>query len=78
MFAIEKYTPPVPPLDKAALIMAYWLMYCRAPGRATAPGETVDLGEIGQDKEKDWQRLTPYSPARKEHKPCLSYIDIAG
>ena len=25
----------------------------------------VDLGEIGATKQKDWERLTPYSPAVK-------------
>jgi len=38
-------------------------MFLRAPGRPTAPGEVVDLGEIGATKTKDWERLTPYSPA---------------
>jgi hypothetical protein len=46
-------------------VWAYWLMYCRAPRRETLPGEAVDLGEIGQVKEKGWERLTPYSPAEK-------------
>ena len=40
-------------------------MFLRAPGRETAPGEAVDLGEIGAAKAKDWERLTPYSPAVK-------------
>ena len=44
-------------------IFAMYLMFLRAPGRKTLPGECVDLGEIGQIKEKDWERLTPYSPA---------------
>jgi hypothetical protein len=30
-----------------AQILVYWLMFCRAPGRKTDPGEPVDLGEIG-------------------------------
>lgn len=41
-----------------------WLMFMRAPGRETAPGEPVDLGEIGSVTEKDWERQTPYSPAQ--------------
>jgi len=49
--------------DQKAYIEAMWLMFLRAPGRQTAPGELVDLGEIGVTKEKDWQRATPYSPA---------------
>ena len=44
-------------------ILAMWLMFLRTPGRKTAPGEPVDLGEIGSTREKDWERLTPYSPA---------------
>lgn len=51
--------------DKEAYIQAMWLMFLRAPGRRTAPGEVVDLGEIGATKMKDWERQTPYSPAVK-------------
>src|ERR1700686_5788910 len=35
------------PASFDAFLLAMWLMYCRAPGRKTAPGEPVDLGEIG-------------------------------
>ena len=49
--------------DQKAYIEAMWVMFLRAPGRNTAPGEVVDLGEIGATKTKDWERLTPYSPA---------------
>ena len=59
-------TRQVPAPDVDAHILAMWLMYCRAPGRKTAPGEPVDLGEIGSDVEKNWSRLTPYSVARRE------------
>ena len=45
-------------------VAAMWLMFLRAPGRETAPGEPVDLGEIGEVREKNWDRLTPYSVAR--------------
>jgi len=31
-------------------IEAMWIMFLRAPGRPTAPGEVVDLGEIGATK----------------------------
>jgi hypothetical protein len=44
-------------------VAAMWLMFLRAPGRNTLLGEPVDLGEIGQVKSKNWERLTPYSPA---------------
>jgi len=50
-------------LNVDARILAYWLMYCRAPGSQTALGEPVDLGEIGDVREKNWNRLTPYSPS---------------
>lgn len=74
MLAIQKRKPPKPTVDSH--ILAMWLLYCRAPGKSTAPGEPVDLGEIGQDREKDWERLTPYSPARRPG--CSGYIEIAG
>jgi len=47
-------------------VWAMWLMYCRAPGRKTVPGEVVDLGELGSVPEKNWMRLTPYSLAQVE------------
>jgi len=50
-------------------VWAMWLMYCRAPGRKTAPGEVVDLGEVGSVPEKKWTRLTPYSLAQVEPEP---------
>ena len=50
------------PEDFDTMVLRYWLMFLCAPGRNTLPGERVDLGEIGQVKEKDWERVTPYSP----------------
>ena len=47
-----------------AYIAAMWLMFLRAPGRETAPGEQVDLGEIGEVREKNWEKFTPYSVAQ--------------
>jgi hypothetical protein len=44
-------------------LWAMWLMYGRAPHTRTAPGELVDLGEIGSVAEKNWSKATPYSPA---------------
>jgi hypothetical protein len=46
-------------------IAAMWLLFLRAPGRETLPGEPVDLGEIGTTAETNWTRDTPYSPAVK-------------
>jgi len=60
MDAITKYAKP---FDVDQHILAYWLMFCRAPSRKTGPGEQVDLGEIGSIQEKNWERLTPYSPS---------------
>jgi hypothetical protein len=45
-------------------VAAMWLMFLRCPSRPTAPGEPVDLGELGSAPEKNWTRLTPYSLAR--------------
>jgi hypothetical protein len=46
-----------------AYIATMWIMFLRAPGRKTGPGEPVDLGDIGSVREKNWERPTPYSPA---------------
>ena len=46
--------------QREAYIAAMWLMLLSAPGRKTAPGEPVDLGEIGEVREKNWARATPY------------------
>ena len=60
---VKQSTPAADPYE--IFLAAMLLMYMRAPARKTAPGEIVDLGEIGQDREKDWERLTPYSLARR-------------
>ena len=59
-----KATPDFDPRE--AYIAAMWLMFLRAPGRETAPGELVDLGEIGEVREKNWARATPYSVVEVE------------
>jgi hypothetical protein len=48
---------------REAHIAAMWLMFLRASGRETAPGEPVNLGEIGEVREKNWAKATPYSIA---------------
>ena len=64
--ALVKFQPRPSPADaREIFIAAMMAMYMRAPARKTAPGEPVDLGEIGQDREKAWERLTPYSLARR-------------
>lgn len=60
--AIIKYERQ-PDID--AFLWAMWLMYCRAPRKATPDLDGhFDLGEIGADDEKNWERLTPYSLAQ--------------
>ncbi len=58
---IKQSTPPTDPYE--IFLAAMLLMYMRAPARKTAPGEVVDLGEIGQDAFPDQRLLrdTPYS-----------------
>ncbi len=47
-------------------IQAMWLMFLRAPGKAQPDVDGYfDLQEIGSTKEKDWERLTPYSPTQR-------------
>src|SRR5438094_919696 len=46
-------------------ILMMWLMFLRTPGRKTAPGEPVDLGEVGEVPPKNWMRVTPYSPTER-------------
>ena len=55
---------PKPDVD--AFILAMMLMYYRAPSRKTAPGEVVDLGEVGQVREVRVRRMTPYSIAETQ------------
>jgi hypothetical protein len=49
--------------SREAYVVAMWLLFLRAPERETAPGEPVDLGEIGEVREKNWEKFTPYSIA---------------
>jgi len=61
---IKQTTPPSDPYE--LFLAAMLMMYMRAPARKTAPGEVVDLGEIGQDALRDQRLLrdTPYSICR--------------
>ena len=68
--------------DREAYIRMMWVRFLLVPGRNTAPGEVVDLGEIGSAAEKDWQRATPYSPAIKiqgvkfrNETPLLAFVN---
>ncbi len=63
MERLIKSRRPDPDFD--TFIFALWLMYLRAPATRTAPGEQVDLGEIGEDRSsRGVDRPTPYSPGR--------------
>ena len=59
--------------DVDAMLLCYWLMYCRAPGRNTAPVEVVDLGEIGEVRSVKVERMTPYSPAQLFERAISAY-----
>ncbi len=54
------------PPDLDSLLLAYFLMFARCP---RTPNPDLDgmysLGEIGSAPEKDFERLTPYSIARR-------------
>jgi len=64
---IVKWQKLVPPPDVDSLMLAYWLMFFRAPRRAEPDVDgSYSLGEIGTDVEKNWSRLTPYSIARRQ------------
>jgi len=55
---------PASHIDPREIYIAYmFVCYLRAPSRKTGPGEVVDLGEIGADAEKNWERLNPYAVA---------------
>ena len=48
-----------------AYVRVMWLMFLRASATPTAPGEPVDLGEIGEDRSsRGVDRATPYSPGK--------------
>jgi hypothetical protein len=45
-------------------VLAYWLMFCRAPRKAEPDTDGMyDLSEIGEVRELKINRLTPYSIA---------------
>jgi hypothetical protein len=61
-----KALPPVEQSDdpRDTYIRMMWARFLLCPSSPTGPGEVVDLGEIGECREKDWERLTPYSLAK--------------
>jgi hypothetical protein len=49
--------------DREAYIRAMWLLFLRTPcKRRPELDGSYNLGEIGSDAQKNWQRDTPYSP----------------
>ncbi len=63
---LVKFQPLRSSEEREHYIAAMWLMFLRAPGRETAPGEAIDLGEIGHAAEQPtFQRWCPYSPAER-------------
>lgn len=64
---IVKYQPPMRPPSVDSLLLAYFLMFARAPRKAEPDADGFyDLSEIGPDVEKNWSRLTPYSPSQRQ------------
>jgi hypothetical protein len=65
LFAIVKYQPKA--FDAEAFISAMWVLFLRAPAD---PSPNLDgsfsLGEIGETRHKNWERLTPYSVAKPQ------------
>jgi hypothetical protein len=61
MANLIKVQRPNPRDAQEAHIAAMWILFLRAPGNQTAPGEPVDLGEV---PEKNFERWSPYSPAK--------------
>lgn len=47
-----------------AYIQMMWLLFLRCPGvDAQDDSGAYYLGEIGETRNKNWTRMTPYSPA---------------
>ncbi len=47
------------------LIWAYWILYGRTPKNPEPDADGMyNLGELGADAPKTWERLTPYSLAK--------------
>lgn len=53
-------------IDREAYIQAMWLRFLFAPSKPNPePDGSFNLGEIGSDADKNWSRVTPYSPAEE-------------
>jgi hypothetical protein len=62
-----KYQPPTPTPNIDSLMLAYFLMFARAPRKAEPDADGFySLDEIGADAEKRWIRWSPYAIARRE------------
>jgi len=52
------------PFDVDQHVLAYWLMFCRAPRKAEPDADGMyDLSEVGEVRELKINRMTPYSIA---------------
>lgn len=64
--ALATIPKPQPKADVDSVLLAYFLMFARCPRKAEPEIDGhFNLGEIGEAPEKDWERLTPYSLARR-------------
>jgi hypothetical protein len=62
--------------DREAHIHAMWLLFLFAPSKAIPePDGFFNLGEIGSDANKNWSRVTPYSPAEVPPRPSQENDD---
>jgi hypothetical protein len=67
MQAIVKYVPK-PETD--AFILAMFLLWASRPSKQSSePDGSYFMGDVGEAREKNWERLTPYSPARGRSEP---------
>lgn len=58
------------PFDMDLRILAYYLMFCRAPKRIEPDTDGMyDLSGIGAAPEKNWTKATPYSLAQVYDRP---------
>jgi len=64
--ALATIPKPQPQPDLDSLLLAYFLMFAKCPRKAEPDIDGMyDLQEIGSAPEKDFERLTPYSIARR-------------
>jgi hypothetical protein len=62
-YGLIKANPETDPRD--AYVAAMWLTFIRAPGRQTAPGGPVDLGEIVKSERRTGRKQLPTMSRRR-------------